>query len=255
VVAGVPVEGNLGAFGRSKGENVSTFVLVHGAFHGGWCWRRLVPLLRAGGHPVYAPTLTGLGESAHLAGPRVGLATHIEDVRAVLEFEDLADVILVGHSYSGMVIAGVADRAPERIKRLVYLDAFVPEDGQSLAAIKGRDWLESARKRAAESGDGWRLIPPSSRYFDVLDKADVAWADARLTPQPLKTFEEPVRLENRKREAIPCAYIACMAQEDNFEWVLERVRARGWECFELAAGHDAMITAPAELAEILLSLA
>ncbi|MHC4712190.1 MAG: alpha/beta hydrolase [Planctomycetota bacterium] len=234
---------------------MSTFVLAHGAFHGGWCWRRLVPLLRAGGHPVYTPTLTGLGERAHLAGPEVGLETHIADVSAVLEFEDLTDAVLVGHSYSGMVIAGVADRAPERIKRLVYLDAFVPEDGQSLADIKGGDWLESVRKRASEAGGGWRLAPPSSRYFDVLDEADIAWADARLTAQPIRTFEEPVRLKNRKREAIPCAYIACMAQEDNFEWVLERVRARGWECFELAAGHDAMITATEELAGILLSLA
>ncbi len=239
----------------SAGNMMSAFVLVHGAFHGGWCWRRLVPLLRAGGHAVYAPTLTGLGERAHLAGPEVGLATHIADVCAVLESEDLKDVVLVGHSYSGMVIAGVAERAPERVKRLVYLDAFVPEDGQSLADIKGRDWLESARKRASESGDGWRLDPPSSRYFDVLDEADIAWADARLTAQPIKTFEEPVRLRNRKTAVIPRAYIACMAQEDNFEWVLERARARGWECFELDAGHDAMITAPGELAETLLSLA
>jgi len=233
---------------------MSAYVLVHGAFHGGWCWRRVVPLLRSAGHEVYTPTLTGLGERAHLACPEVSLATHIEDVSALLEYEDLTNVILVGHSYSGMVIAGVAERLPERIGCLVYLDAFVPEDGQSLADIKGRDGIESMRRQALSSGEGWKIPPPSSRYFDVADEADVRWADARLTPQPIRTFEEPLRLSNPKARLIPSAYIVCTRQQDGFERVAARMKSRGWQCFEIATGHDAMITAPRELAGILLAL-
>src|SRR6266516_1091932 len=126
--------------------HMATFVLDHGGFHGGWCWKRVTPHLRAAGHEVYAPTLTGLGERCHLASPETNLSTHIQDILNVLSYEDLTDVVLVGHSCSGMVITGVADRAPERVTRLVYLDAFVPEDGQAL-----RDLFRPPSNGAASS--------------------------------------------------------------------------------------------------------
>ena len=144
---------------------MATFVLVHPAWHGGWCWRKVTPLVRAQGHEVHAPTLTGLGERAHLADPDISLATHIEDVVNVLEFEDLRRVILVGNSSGGMVITGVADRVPERLAQVVYLDAFVPEDGQSLVDLLSADHRQAMEALVKAEGQGWMLprfapLPP-----------------------------------------------------------------------------------------------
>src|SRR5438445_13579590 len=136
---------------------MATIVLVHGAW-GGASWERFVaPRLRAAGHLVFAPTLTGLGDRSHLSSPEVDLATHVQDVANVLFYEDLTDAILAGHSYGGMVVTGVAGRMPERLRRLVYLDAFVPEDGQSLFDLVGAERAASMRARAAANGDGWRV--------------------------------------------------------------------------------------------------
>ena len=136
---------------------MATFVLVHGAWHGGWCWRKLTPLLRAAGQEVFTPTLTGLGERAHLGSPDVGLGTHVRDVAQVLWYEDLADVVLVGHSYGGLVIGGVADQVPERLRHLVYLDAFVPEHGQSMLDLGPPERRPAMQARVAAEGDGWQL--------------------------------------------------------------------------------------------------
>ena len=234
--------------------NATTFVLVHGAWHGGWCWKKLTPLLRAAGHEVFAPTLTGLGERAHLLNPQVGLDTHIDDMVALLAYEDLHNVILVGHSYAGMVIAGVAERAAERLAHLVYLDAFVPQDGQSLFdTIPDRG--AAMRQIAETAGEGWH-IPLGQATFGVTDKADIAWMATRITTHPLRTFEEPVHLTNLAASELPRSYILCRQAEPSlFGPFAEQAQRNGWHVHELPTGHDAMISAPAALATILLKTA
>ena len=225
------------------------FVLVHGAWHGGWCWQRLAPLLRATGHEVYTPTLTGLGERAHLLAPTIDLTTHIDDVLAVLMYEDLTDVILVGHSYGGMVISGLIERASERIAQAVYLDAFLPEHGESIRdlGLPGLDEL------AATHGEGWRL--PSlgtAAEFGVSDPHDAAWVDARLGDQPYATFTQPITLSSRGA-AIPGAFI--LTSGGLFPAHADRARVRGFTVREFPeAGHDSMVTMPGLLAAMILDL-
>jgi len=231
----------------------ATFVLVHGAWHGGWCWKKLTPLLRAAGHEVITPTLTGLAERAHLLSPEIGLDTHIADVAGLLEYEDLHNVVLVGHSYGGMVIAGVAEKAAELLAHLVFLDAFVPQDGQSLFDTIP-DHGAAMRKIAEESGDGWR-VPLGKATFGVTDEIDVAWMIPRITPQPLRSFEEPVRLTNQAALALPRSYILCRQDEPSlFDPFAKQAQYTGWGYYELMTGHDAMITMPEALATILLEV-
>ena len=232
------------AGGRRR--NRATFVLVHGAWHGGWCWRRVTPLLRSEGHDALAPTLTGLGERSHLLGPAVDLNTHIADVSAVLEYEDLTDVVLVGHSYGGMVIAGVAAKSAPRITHLVYLDAFLPDNGKAL-----KDYAPLPPSR----DDGWRVPPvgpPSA--FGVTDERDVAWMASRLGDHPQNAFTQPVQLADEPTVSVRKAFIHC-TKAPWFVEAAERARQRGFQYRELfAAGHDAMITQPRELARILVGL-
>ena len=162
---------------------MATFVICHGGWAGGWQWREVGAQLRAGGHEVYTPTLTGLGERVHLAHPDIDLETHIQDIVMVLRYENLYNVILVGHSYGGMVITGVAEQVPERIAQLVYLDAFVPQDGQSLADLIGPELTAYIEQTVHGTGDGWRVPPQNS-------------VDARDVPQPVKTALQPVTVEN-----------------------------------------------------------
>src|SRR5579859_8039698 len=176
-----------------KGASMATFVLVHGAWHGGWCWQKVVPFLAAAGHGVYAPTLTGLAERAAELSADVGLDTHIEDVVGLLQKQDLHDVILVGHSYGGMVITGVVDAVPERIAHLVYLDTFVPRDGESLADVAPIP-IYVLRKQAQAHGDGWRVNPLGT--YGVTTEPDRSWVLSKLTPQPLKTLEQPLHLKH-----------------------------------------------------------
>jgi len=223
----------------------ATFVLVHGAWHGGWCWKKLMPLLRVGGHQVLAPTMTGLGERAHLLGPEVDLDTHIRDIAAVFECDDLVRVVLVGHSYGGMVITGVAARVPERISTLVYLDAFLPDDGKAV-----KDYAPLPPTRA----DGWRVPPPGPpSSWGVTDARDVAWMTSRVGDQPLKTFTQPAHGST----TIPASsqnFIQC-TEAPFFTEAADRAKRRGYKHHELlSAGHDAMITEPAMLASILLGL-
>jgi pimeloyl-ACP methyl ester carboxylesterase len=181
----------------------ATYVLVHGGWHGGWCWKRVTPYLRDSGHTVYTPTLTGLGERSHLASPEINLSTHIQDILNVLIYEDLTDVVLVGHSYSGMVIAGVADRAPERVTRLVYLDAFVPEDGQSLRDILRPPHGEGVNLESLLV-DGWRLpYPFLERPFGITSEVDKQWVLDKITPQPANTLLEPSPFYERRRAHDP----------------------------------------------------
>lgn len=234
------------------GGAVATFVIVHGAWGGGWAWRRTVaPLLRDAGHDVLTPTLTGLGERAHLAHPAVDLSTHIADILGVLECEDLRDVILVGHSYGGMVITGVAERATDRLAQLVYLDAMVPEEGQSLADLVGPGAAERLTEQAREEGDGWKLLPgPLSPQTPA---EIVELARARRFPQPLRTFLEPVRLTGASR-ALPRTYVLCTDPPgDVFVRVAARLRdAPGWRVEEFATGHNLHYTMAREVADLLL---
>ena len=231
----------------------STFVLVHGAWHGGWCWIKVTRLLTDAAHVVYTPTLTGLGERAHLARPEIDLETHVQDVLAVLETEELRNVVLVGHSYGGMVISGVAARARNRIERLVYLDAFVPDAGQSLFSLLAADRADGMRKAAAESGDGWRIPPLPPARFGVTSQRDTDWLQRRLVAQPIRTFDQPLA-------AVPSGdaartYIYCSKPASGtFDQFAERFRDdRKWKFHDVKTGHDAMVTTPGEIAKILMA--
>jgi pimeloyl-ACP methyl ester carboxylesterase len=185
---------------------VTVFVVAHGAWSAAWAWKKMRPLLRAAGHELWTPTYTGLGERAHLASPTVDLDTQIADVIGMLEMEDLRDVVLIAHRYGGMVATGVADRARERIAQVVYLDAFVPHDGQSLFDLQSAETRTRMRELARTDGEGWRL-PPTQMPADTPD-ADVAWASGRRRPQPIKTFEQPLRLAGNGPPP-PRSYIYC----------------------------------------------
>ena len=238
---------------------MATYVLVHGACHGGWCWRRVAPLLRAAGHEVFAPTLTGLGERAHLAHPGIDLEAHIEDVAAVLAYEELREVLLVGHSYAGLVITGVAERAADRLAELVYLDAAVPHDGESGLDHFAPEEVAAIRALGTAAGEGWRLPPQGGeRPWDVTAHDDVQWVRSKVTPHPFASFTQPLRLANPAAAALPKSFIHCTEAVPRRwrEIVLRRVHSEpGWRYRALASGHDAMVIAPRELADLLLELA
>jgi pimeloyl-ACP methyl ester carboxylesterase len=238
---------------------MATYVLVHGGGHGGWCYQRVARMLREAGHEVYTPTLTGLGERAHLLSPGIDLDTHIRDVTAVLQYEDLRDVILVGHSYGGMVITGAADRAADRVGRLVYLDAANPKDGQSLVDVTG-DYITWTRQ-LGKVVDGVELVllPESSdvaALYGVTDPGDAAWMATKLTGHPWRCFEQPLTLTNEAAYlAIPQYHIVCtstLATRDHA--LIEQARAAG-RLWDIDTGHDLMITEPRATASALLEVA
>ena len=230
---------------------MATFVVAHGAWSGGWSWKKMRPLLRERGHELFTPTYTGLGERAHLAHKGIDLETHIADVLGVLQYEDLRDIVLLGHSYGGMVATGVADRAADRVSRLVYLDAFVPRDGQALMDLVTPEARAARRKAMDAGGDGW-LIPPNPLAPDT-SAEDVAWAGPLRRMQPAQTFMQPIRLSGQVDE-LRRTYIYCRRKsgEDFFRQFADRLRAdRAWQYFELDASHSPHITAPRELAALL----
>jgi pimeloyl-ACP methyl ester carboxylesterase len=233
---------------------MTTFVLVHGAWHGGWCWRRVADLLERRGHKVFAPTLTGLGERSHLIGGSINLDTHITDVVNVLKWEDLGDVVLVGHSYGGWPISGAIEQALDRIASVVYLDAFVPEDGQKPLDLAS----EFARKGTLEAiakGDVSRPGPPAAT-FHVGDK-DRAWVDGKLTPQPVGVMLQPIKLSGARERLRKKTYIrAPKYPQPAFDSYYGAKKADpSWRVFEVPCGHDVMIDMPEELAGILLQSA
>lgn len=234
---------------------MTTYVLVHGGWHGGWCWRRVGRALVATGDDVHTPTLTGLGERAHLLSPEVGLETHILDVLGLLEFEDLRGVVLVGHSYSGIVVTGVADRAPGRIAHLVYLDAVVPRDGEGLhdrAPAQVKAYFE---EQARTKGDGWRVPTgaASAEFLGLRKDEDISWVMPRLTAHPIRTFREPVRL-SADFPQMPRTYINCIGDKDFGQ--PRTIQAEGIDGYhELRTGHDAMVTASQEVARVLRQVA
>jgi pimeloyl-ACP methyl ester carboxylesterase len=230
---------------------MATFVCVHGAWGGGWELKDVATFLRRAGHDVYTPTLTGMGERSHLARPDVDLDTCIQDVVNVLEYEDLDQVILSGHSYGGMVVTGVADRIPQRVRYLVYVDAPVPEDGQSLFSAIPR-LQQRCEESARRDGDGWR-VPPDPAIVE--DSRVLDWAKGRYTAQPIETMRQPIRLTNPAQESIRRTFIYCTDKEPNdiIAPFAERARAsEGWAYYEIAAFHDPQITHPRQLADVFL---
>ena len=230
-----------------------TFVLVHGAWHGGWSWKRVRPFLTAHGYDVFTPTLTGNGERSHLASRDVGLETHIIDVLNVLRWEELSDVVLCGHSYGGMVISGVADRVPERIRSLVYLDAFVPRDGQSTVDQMSPAATSLVREGARTAGDGWRIPPFSAaRFGDAPENHE--WVDRQSVPQPLATLEDKIHLSGAIDSIAKRTFIlATKYQPSAFHGIAERLRHDPrWRVMELDCGHDIMVDKPRELVDVLV---
>ncbi len=234
---------------------MATLVVCHGAWSAGWAWKKVRPLLRAAGHDVYTPTYTGLGERAHHVSRAIDLDTHIADVVAVLECEDLRDIVLIGHSYGGMVATGVADRARDRIGKLIYLDAFVPEDGQAVFDLLPAQEKARRQEAARSEGDGW-LLPPNPSPPDT-SAEDLAWITPRRRWQPAATFSKPLRLINGPLN-LPRAYIYCtrLGPGDIFGQFARRYRDdAAWKVQEIDASHSPNVTAPDALARMLDQLA
>ncbi|MEU7143361.1 alpha/beta fold hydrolase [Nocardia sp. NPDC046473] len=240
---------------------MSTFLLVHGAWHSGRCWERVVPLLESKGHRVLAPSLTGYGDKAHLLSPEVGLDTHVDDIVTLINEEDLNEVVLVGHSYAGLVISSVANQIPDRIGHLVYLDAMVPVDGET--AVDVQPISQHLIDLAANSGTSWRIpplpeSPPPFGLFGVTDPADIAWLRTILSDQPVRCLQQPARLDNPATNAIPRTHIHCVGATPPgiTRRPVPAVQPNGSpaQIWELPTGHDCMITMPTELSELLLEL-
>lgn len=243
---------------------MANFVLVHGAFTGGWYWSRVRPLLQAAGHEVFTPSLTGAGERAHLLSRGVTLETHITDVVNLLRYEDLREVVLVGHSYGGMVITGVADRAAERLSRLVYLDAAVPANGQNATGGFSEGTGDVLDAMAGGADDtSWLLPPLPLLAYGVTDPADVAWIGERRVPHPLPTLSEAIRLQHGEPRGLPRTYVRCTRREglvqvfgaDPLQPMFEKAVADGFEILTIDSGHDAMVIAPGDVARALLAAA
>ncbi|HEX7384430.1 MAG TPA: alpha/beta hydrolase [Burkholderiaceae bacterium] len=231
-------------------------VLVHGAWAGAWCWRKVLGPLRAAGHEVHAVTLTGVGERAHLMSPGITLATHVADVLGLIEAEELHDVVLVGHSYGGVVITGAADalqaRAPGTLRQLVYVDAVVPRPGESWSATHASETV-AARVRAAQASGGVSMPAPDPVAFG-LDGADAEWVRRRQTPHPLRPYREPLSFDAARVAALPRTFVDCTAPAlATIAAMRERVRREpGWRVVELPTGHDPMVSLPGRFVELLL---
>jgi pimeloyl-ACP methyl ester carboxylesterase len=234
---------------------MKTFVLVHGAWSGGWCYAKVAARLRARGHAVFTPTLTGQGERAHLLDGTINLSTHIADVLGVLHYERLHDVVLAGHSYGGMVVTGVADRVPEKLTALAYLDAFVPEEGQSLFDINIAANTQRFLAQAGANG-GLAVPPPSAAYFGV-NAADAATVDALATPFPLGCMTEKLTLSGAYRGVRKHLYVhgTVLPRESPFRRFYEQALAQRWSAHALACGHHVMLDQPEETARLLESVA
>jgi pimeloyl-ACP methyl ester carboxylesterase len=236
---------------------MASFVLVHGGGHGGWCYQAVARIMRSHKQEVYTPTMTGLGERAHLLSPAIDLDFQINDIVKVLDFEDLRDVILVGHSYGGMVITGVADRATDRIGHLVYLDAATPQNGQSLLDIA--PLFMNAARAQGRVVDGIELVlfPGTDplQFYGVKDPKQIAWMKPKLTPHPWKCFEQKLQLTNEAATAkIPQTHICCSSTMPGRDRARLETLSNG-RLWEIDTGHDLMITEPEAVAKMLLRVA
>ena len=238
---------------------MSTFVLVHGAWQGISTWDLIVPNLQRAGHKVFTPVLTGLGTDSHRLSPAVNLDAHIDDVTSLLKNEGLQEITLVGHSYAGMVITAVAHREGRRLRRLVYVDAFVPGDGESALDLLPENIQESFREQARTKGEGWRL-PASEGLLDLWGlqaRAAREYVRARLCDFSLRCFEQKVRLRSNAAAKLPKTFIAAVGQNypasSIFEPFREKARPDGWYYHELPTGHDCHVEAPEVFVSLLLA--
>ena len=231
-----------------------TFVLVHGAWHGGWCWRRVADRLRGAGHVVFAPTLTGLGERTHLLRAGIDLKTHIADVVNVMKWEQLTDVVLCGHSYGGMIISGVAEQMAPALRSIVFLDAFVPKNGEAVADLTGPAVREAA---AAAMQRGDIVIPPRPAEAFGVNEADRAWVDRLCVGQPIGTFTDKIALTGAVDRIARKSYIrAASYANPGFDRALAAAKSNPtWRTYAVSCSHDVMVDAPDRLSEILLEVA
>jgi pimeloyl-ACP methyl ester carboxylesterase len=230
-----------------------TFVLVHGAWHGGWSWRRVSDLLEKKGHKVFTPTMTGLGACSHLVNKDINLSTHITDIINFIEWENLNDIVLVGHSYGGYIISGVAEKVSGKIGSIVFLDAFVPESGDSLAASSSQPVREAI---AAALGRGEVALKPVPAAVFRVNEADRAWVDSKCTPHPIGALTEKVSLTGARDKIAKKSYIRAKGYPSiPFDAALAKAKTSTWKTFEMTAGHDAMVDQPQELTDLLLQVA
>ncbi|MBV8213419.1 MAG: alpha/beta hydrolase [Verrucomicrobia bacterium] len=234
-----------------------TFVLVHGAWHGAWCWRRVISILRSAGHTVFAPTLTGFGERVHLIRPDLTIEDFATDIVNVITAEELNDIILVGHSFGGNPISVVADRAPERLKQLVYIDTVLLQNGESAFSRLDPSIVAQRIELAEKSSGGLTIPPPSPEAFGVTDAADAEWLRRQLTPLPLNCYRAPIHLKHPLGNGVNKTYIACTnpvyhPAVPTHEWVKMQT---DWHYVEISTGHDAMVTSPEGLSETLIRCA
>ena len=230
-----------------------TFLVCHGAWSAGWAWKKMHPLMSKAGHRLVTPSYTGLGERAHLAIPSIDLETHITDMLNVIKYEDLRDIVLIGHSYGGMVATGVADRARDKVKQLIYIDAFVPDDGQSLLDLNEKD--RARVEETASSGDGWR-VPPNPPPPDT-PPADVDWLSERRVHMPIKCFQTRLKLHGGSL-TLPRSYIYATrtTPADTFGRFAKMAKAdAAWRYYEIDASHAPNVTAPDALMALLDEIA
>jgi pimeloyl-ACP methyl ester carboxylesterase len=235
---------------------MATFVLVQGAWLGGWYWKRIRSQLQAAGHDVFTPTLTGLADRSHLLHREISLDTHIHDVVSLIQWEGLTDVVLCGHSYGGAVISGIADRVPERIRSLVYLDAFVLDDGESVAQhVPAEHWNQFVES-AKTVGDGFKVPPIPPEVFMVRSAADAEWMRRLATMHPIRCFEQPLKLTGaiEKIKDITFILAAGFVEGSPFPPFYRKAQAKGWRTLTMACGHMVMFDAPEELTKILLQI-
>lgn len=236
---------------------MTTVVLVHGAWHGGWCWTPVARLLRAAGHDVHAPTLTGLCERIHLATPQIGLTTHIDDIVNHIRFNELTDIVLVGHSYGGAVITGVASELADRIRAIVYLDAFNIEDSNTALFDHSPDWRVRELTDAAESFNGWQIPQKNLIPSWAGKREDRAMLERLTTPNPIKCFTEPVKLTGAEKTITDRTYMICEENRPSPFWPFyERYSADPlWRTVRLPSMHDAMIEIPDRVAQEISTVA
>jgi pimeloyl-ACP methyl ester carboxylesterase len=254
-IAGVGTAGCATDGAGTARSKTKTFVLLHGAWHGGWCWNRVAEPLRAAGHRVYTPTQTGLGERSHLISKNVTLDVFVQDLVNVFEWEDLNDVILVGHSFGGIASTGAAERIPERIHHLVYLDSLILQSGQSAFDAIPSDVAEARRKTAQEFSGGVSIPVPDPKTFGITDPADVAWLKAKCTPHPLQTYETRLTLKNPIGHGPPVTYVAVKPDYGPTVAVRQYAKTRkDWNYVEIQAAHDAMVDQPQAVIDIISRL-
>ncbi len=233
---------------------MTSFVLIHGAWHGSWCWKRVRSSLQSKGHEVFTPTLTGVAERSHLLSRGVNLETHILDVVNLIRYEELSDIVLCGHSYGGCVISGVADRIPDRIRSLIYLDAFVLEDGDNLLQHIPQEQRDQMLDATMKVGESWKVPPIPAEVFNV-NTNDRDWVNRQCTPQPIETFQQHIELSGAINNIKNVTFILAtgFVEGSPFPPFYEKAKAKGWKVLTIDCGHDVMLDRPAELTSLLLN--